>query len=414
MPTVEAALAFASHGDWTRVVPAARQALASDPQDAMAHALLALGLAHLRQRREAVDAGRRAVSLNPELAFAHYAHGWALLEYDEPDKAEEAAREALRLDPGAHAYALLAQIRVRQRHWQGALVAAESGLQHDPEDGACSNLRAVALAHLGRTDAASAVVQDVLELDPDDAYAHANHGWVLLRQSRPDEALNSFREALRLDPTLEWARLGIVEAMKARKGAYRLILRYSLWVDTLSPRARWFLIIGIFLGARLVRTVARENPPLLPVLGPLLAVYSLLVLGTWVVHPISNLLLRMDPIGRLALSQVETVASNIVGGCLATAVFAGVMFLISGGSSWLTLAIVSSLMLIPIGGAIQGHATKAWLPLLIALVVLAVGGTAAVVLAFVDGSAGGVALGLFLVAAFLYGWVANYLVIKYA
>src|ERR687895_2632988 len=65
--TLAAAFAFASHGDWARVVPAAKEALASDPQHAGAHALLALGLAHLEQGREAVDAGRRAVALDPEL-----------------------------------------------------------------------------------------------------------------------------------------------------------------------------------------------------------------------------------------------------------------------------------------------------------------------------------------------------------
>jgi len=53
------------------------------PRIATAHALLALGLAHLEQGREAVEAGRRAVALDPDMAFAHYAHGWALLEHDD-------------------------------------------------------------------------------------------------------------------------------------------------------------------------------------------------------------------------------------------------------------------------------------------------------------------------------------------
>ena len=63
------AFAFATSEDWARAVPAARKALAADPQDAYAQALLALGLAHVDQPREAVDSTRRAVALDPELLF---------------------------------------------------------------------------------------------------------------------------------------------------------------------------------------------------------------------------------------------------------------------------------------------------------------------------------------------------------
>ena len=222
------AFAFASHGDWERVVPSARQALSADPQNAEAHALLALGLAHLEQAREAVQTGRRAVALDPESPFAHYALGWALLEHDDTSAAERSAREALRLDPDGSSYALLGHVLARQRRWQEALETAGRGLQVEPEHAGCANVRAMALGSLGRGEEARRAVTGVLTLDPDNAYAHANHGWLLLRQAKPDEALESFRAALRLDPSLDWARSGIIEALKARRGLYRLMLRYGL------------------------------------------------------------------------------------------------------------------------------------------------------------------------------------------
>jgi tetratricopeptide (TPR) repeat protein len=411
--TIEAALAFASHGDWPRVVPAARQALAADPQDAMAHALLALGLAHLEQGRDAVEAGRRAVAIDPEMAFAHYAHGWAQVEHGDFAAAERAAQEALRIDPSGDAYALLAQVHVRQRRWKDALDVAERGLHIEPEHPACANLRALALGTLGRGDDARAAVHEVLALDPDDAYAHANRGWLLLRQSNPDEAIESFRAALRLDPTLDWARAGIVEAMKARNGLYRLVLQYSLWVDTLSTRSQWLLIFGLYFGARIVRAALRQNPALLPLLGPLLGLYGLFVLGTWIAHPLSNLILRISPVGRLALNRHETIASNVVGGCLAAALVSGVLFLVSGFSAWFNVALVSALMLIPVGGAAQGYGTRAWRALFIAVLVL--GGCAATVavLSFVRADLVAVPLMIFVVGAFLYGWFANYLILKH-
>ena len=101
----------------------------------------------------------------------------------------------------------------------------------------------------------------------------------------------SFQAALRLDLTLEWARLGMIEAMKARNLAYRLVLRYSFWAASLSGRAQWFLIIGAYVGSRVVRNILRENPALWPVLGPLLGLYVVFVFGSWIADPLSNLIL---------------------------------------------------------------------------------------------------------------------------
>ena len=411
--TLDAAFTFAGHGDWPRVVPAARRALASDPENANAHALLALGLAHLDQGREAVEAGRRAVALAPELAFAHYAHGWALIEHDDFKAAERAALEALRLEPGPDEHALLAQVHIRQRRWQDALKTAERGLALDPEHQACSNLRALALTSMGQTAAATAVVHQALASDPDDAYAHANRGWLLLRESRVDEALESFRSALRLDPTMDWARMGIIEAMKARSGLYRLILRYSMWVGSLSTRAQWLLIMGLYFGSRVARSALRENPALWPVLGPLIGLYLLLVFGSWIADPLSNLLLRLNPIGRLALNRFETMASNLAGGCLAVAAVAGLTFAATRAIPWLLLAVVCALMLIPIGGAVKAHGTRAWRPLAIAVLLLAACGAAAVILSVGRSGIGETLFLTFVVSAFFYGWIANYLLLKY-
>ena len=411
--TLEAALAFAGHGDWPRVVPAARAALASDPDDAMAHALLALGLAHVQQGADAVEAGRRAVALAPELSFAHYAYGWALVEHADYAGAEKVAREALRLDPGPDEHALLAQVHVRQRRWQDALDVATRGLNAAPEHPGCANLRAMALAGLGRADEAVAEVHDVLAHDPDDAYAHANRGWLLLRQSTHEEALESFKTALRLDPNMDWARAGVIEALKARSGVYRLLLRYSMWVGTLSGRAQWFLILGVYFAGRVVRATLRENPEWWPVLGPLFGLYVLFVFTSWIADPLSNLFLRLDPVGRLALTRAETIASNVVGACLAAAVLGGAMFVATGWRTAIVFAGVSLLMLMPIGGALKAEGTRAEKPLASIAAALAAVGAGGVALTAVGATAAAPLLVLFLIGAIFYGWIANYFIIKY-
>jgi hypothetical protein len=184
-------------------------------------------------------------------------------------------------------------------------------------------------------------------------------------------------------------------------------------MSTLSGRARWFVIIGMFVLARIARATLREHPEWLPVLGPLLGLYFLFVLATWIAGPLSNLLLRLDPFGRLALSRDEVIASNLIAGCLVLAVFAGLMLVITGANAWLVVAASSTLLLLPIGGAFQGYDTRAWRPLLAGLVIIATCAAAAMVLAFVRFDLVVFPLLGQMLGSFLFGWIANYLVIKY-
>lgn len=410
---LDAAFAFASHGDWDRVVPAARQALSSDPQDSSAHALLALGLAHMEQAAEAVTIGRRAVALDPESPFTHYALGCALLEHDDVRGAERSAREALRLEPDGSAHALLGQVLARQRRWQDVLDTAGQGLQIEPAHAGCANLRAMALGNLGRVAEAETAVRGVLTLDPDNAHAHANRGWMLLRQSNVEEALESFRTALRMDPSLEWARAGIIEALKARKGVYRLFLQYALWMGTLTSRQRWMVVFGLYVGGRMARTALKHNPELMPVLGPLVALYALFVVASWIADPLSNLLLRLNPFGRLALRAHEIRASNLIGGCLAAFAVAALLGAVTGAIAWFVIATGALLMLIPIGGAYQGYGSRAWQPLSIGAVVMGACAAVAGLLAFVNLDMALLALIPFVVGVVVYPWAANYLIMKY-
>lgn len=176
------AFAFATSEDWARAVPAARKALAADPQDAYAQALLALGLAHVDQPREAVDSTRRAVALDPELWFAHYSLGWALLRNGDIRGAERSVREALGLDANVDAFALLGDILVCDQRWQEVLEVAGLGLELDPAHTGCANVRACALGRLRQPAEGEDAVTEALVVNAEDALSHATRGWLLLRQ----------------------------------------------------------------------------------------------------------------------------------------------------------------------------------------------------------------------------------------
>ncbi len=188
-----------------------RQALASEPDDAYAHALLALCLSEREKFDEATSEARQAIQLAPDFPFAHYAHAHVLYDRNRYPEALAAIQEAIRLDStDADYFSLLASIHFHERRWSGALQAAEQGLQFDPEHIGCTNLRAMAMVKLGRKAEAGATIDAALAKNPDNAITHANQGWTLLEKGEPKKALEHFRESLRLDPTNEWARHGIV------------------------------------------------------------------------------------------------------------------------------------------------------------------------------------------------------------
>jgi tetratricopeptide (TPR) repeat protein len=171
-----------------------RQALASEPHDPYAHALLGLCLSHREQFKEATEEAQQAVHLAPDFAFAHYALATILHNRDRDDEALPVITEALRLDSSEPSFfALLSAIHLNERHWQPALEAAEQGLRLDSEHTACTNLRAIAMVKLGRKTEAGQTIDAALARHPDNSLTHANQGWTLLEKGEPKKALEHFR-----------------------------------------------------------------------------------------------------------------------------------------------------------------------------------------------------------------------------
>jgi tetratricopeptide (TPR) repeat protein len=334
-----------------------RQALSEVPDSGPAHALLALCLSRRQQKEEAIAAGERAVGLAPDLAFCHYALADALYHADRLRAAADAIAAAIELEPtDADHFALQAAIRFDQRDWPGTLAAAEQGLSLDPEHVGCTNLRAMALVKLGRKQEAGATLAGALERDPESALSHANQGWTMLEQSRPAEALNHFREALRIDPSLDWARQGVVEALKARHLVYRLMLRFFLWMAKLSGAARWGVVLGVLVLQQGLGAAAPRDPILAAVVN--IAFYALVafVVLTWVADALFNLLLRLNRFGRLALSRDQVVASNWVGAVLGLALAALAWGLIGRSSLGLVVALITGVMVVPVAGVFRARA----------------------------------------------------------
>lgn len=346
-PHLQRALVLFEQGRPALAEEELRRSLAQDPGDPLAHALLGLCLLESERFDEAEREARTAVGADPGFPFAHHALGSVLHRRRRLDEAEASADEALRLDPSdASSWALRASLRFDRRDWKGALESADQGLAQDPRHSGCANLRALALVKLGRKEEASAGLDFALARDPEDALTHANQGWALLHQGRPDRALEHFREALRLDPSLDHARAGIVEALKARNPVYGLMLRYFLWSSRLGRGAQWAVLIGgVMLRSTLADLASRHAWAL-----PLLLASLAFVLMTWLAVPLFNLALRLNRFGRLALSEDQVRASTWVGGTLFCALLGLGLWLAAGWPLALLAGLGFALLLIPVSG----------------------------------------------------------------
>lgn len=416
-PHLQRALLLQEQGRHELAEKELHQHLAAEPNDGFGRAALALSLLELERRDAAEKAAREAIGHAPDLAFAHYALARVLSDRNREAEAAAAIDEALRLDPAdADYHAMKAAIAHDRRRWADALAAAEAGLEFDPEHVACNNLRAMALTQLGRRAEAGATMDATLSRAPDNAFAHANKGWTLLHEGDRRQAMVHFREALRLDPTQDWARAGLVEAIKAGNPVYAVMLKYFLWMARLPAGTQWAIILGGWFGNRLLGAVAKGNPELAPWLWPIRAVYLAFLLLTWLADPLCNLLLRLHPVGRHALTDEQKSAANWIGGTLALALVALGLAIVLIRAWLFGLAIVCGLFALPLAGRFK--CAEGWPRRLMTAicVLLALLGLAGVYLATGDlrpGSLGKefsiAVLGVYALGAALSTWVVGFL-----
>ncbi|MBK7404299.1 MAG: tetratricopeptide repeat protein [Phycisphaerales bacterium] len=320
-----------------------RQALGEDPDNALACAWLAW--CHLREDDygPATELAERAVSLDPEEAFLHFVLGSVYFDRDMPKEAMREAQEALRLDPSnADHWRLLSGLHAGAKRWTESLGAAERGLALDGEHAGCAHMRVMALRGLGRKAEAMEASRGTLERDPDSPVAHANAGWTCLHRGEIRQAKTHFREALRLDPGLDWARAGMVEAIKATNPIYRVFLRYMLWMATKSGKVQWAVIIVGWLGYQVARTALASNPQFKPFLLPLIVTYVAFVLLTWFATPLFNLMLLVHPFGRHAIRADQRLWASLFG-----------LTLLISAAGWIGYAVTGLDLLFLIGGGVM-------------------------------------------------------------
>ncbi len=192
-----------------------QRATATDPQFALAWAGIADCCSQLQMFYPgtqtdlplADEASARALALAPDLGDAHAARGFALWRLNRTEEAEAELETAMRLDPAQfEARYFCARLRFQQGRLAEAADLFEAAARAR-EDYQARFFAAQSYAALGRKAEAEAgyrralhVVQQHLELNPDDPRAATMCAVCLCRLGRPEEGVTWAERARSIDP----------------------------------------------------------------------------------------------------------------------------------------------------------------------------------------------------------------------
>lgn len=321
--------------------------LADFPDDPQAYVELAFN--HLEmpgKRSQAVDHILKAIGILPDIGELHALHARTLNQLDRHKEGLAAAERAISLDPeNAFCWVSKGESLLGLSEWKSAEAALDQALRIDPDNTVASNLRSVALRMQNRLDESNEETKRRLARDPENPISLANAGWSALQSGKIEQAENLFRDSLRIDPECEYARDGLKESFRARSGFYRLFLRWVFFMQRFNEKNQIFIMIGIVVGFRFIRTAAQAiNPALLP---PLFVLFYLFIFGTWLASGLANLMILRDKSARLSLDRSEKIDGMVVGGGFMTGLVLGLTGLAFGQDVMMLVGAMLMLAAIP-------------------------------------------------------------------
>ncbi len=379
-------------------------ALVLEPENSEIYNDLSICRTDAKDYPKAIDWVERAISLDPENPDYLYSYSRVLYLADKPKEAKAKIQEAISIFPFSSEYFNLAgRLEFDESNYTKALEYANKGLEIDAENINCLNLRSSSLVKLNRKEEAFSTIQDALYFDPHNAFTHANLGWSTLEKGKANDALIHFKNALQIDPTNQWARSGMVEAMKGRYWIYNWFLKYTFWMNKNGRNFQWAFIIGFMLISR----IASHIYP------PIFVLFLMLSLLSWIMYPLSNLFLRLNKYGRYALTPEDTLVSNLVGSSLLVFIIGLISFFILAGEDWsLALTFFGFTMMIPLSSML--NPTKAKNRKVLVGYTIAIGTIGVIAIAgLVIGSPWAMTLCTgYMIGIFAYQWIANFFVTK--
>ncbi len=345
--------------------------LSQNPNDEVALLLYAeLRLAQSKED-EAEQYVKTAIGLNPSNPNLFYLQSRILTNKKKYTEAESSIKQAIGMYPlDADYFAWHAYIKQRQKNFIESLELADKALSLAADNLLALNVRSTALIKLDRKEESFLTIEGALREDPNNSFTLANYGWGLLEKGEHKKSLEYFKESLKNDPVNYNAQAGMMEALKARNPIYRLFLKYGFWMSNLTQKNQWAFIIAVFIGPRIFEYISNKYPATSVLFTPLIILFALFALSTWIIKPISDLFLRFNPYGRYLLSEQEKKSSNFVFASIIISLIGVVCYFVLKDDRFFTLIIAGFACMISSSIAFNNINQSTISKLLIALVVV--------------------------------------------
>ncbi|MFQ5675145.1 MAG: protein kinase [bacterium] len=174
-----------------------------------------------RRHQESIDKLRKAISFDSTYVQAYY---WLAFQYDEIGESEKAGQFLAQIKP------YISNLSQKER------------LEYLKEEAKNENRYGDYITYL----------EEILKIDPSEAYAHYSYGWTLYRKFRKiDQGILEMKKALELDPTYTIAYNTLGYAYLARgdkEQALRMVEKYiglnPTGLDPLDSKAEILLYVG--------------------------------------------------------------------------------------------------------------------------------------------------------------------------
>ncbi|HEX5750879.1 MAG TPA: tetratricopeptide repeat protein [Archangium sp.] len=283
-----------SRGENRGALETLRRALAEDPEDSEAHALLSLVLLALKRPHAAEHEAGLALSLEALLPLAHYAAASVAMARRRFQDAEQHLTHLLELEPDDTPNLLLQarflELTGKKERKREVLQRAHSLNPNDP-----ATLVALGWDALERGDVKHALqwARDALSAQPELQDGLVLMGQVYLRQGRIEDAREHALWALRQDATDEGS-LRLLASIKARQS--RLLgvwWRYAMFMGSLGDGKSTLVLLGAYVAYRFA-TLAAEDLGQPGLAGIIQLVWLGLALYTWVGPALFQRMVRQE------------------------------------------------------------------------------------------------------------------------
>jgi protein O-GlcNAc transferase len=250
---------YAQRRDWPNAEEAFSAALAAMPDFAIAH--MHLGLTRKAEEKPgAMEELSRAYQLTPENATVALEYGRALAAAGQDEQAipvlEQAAKEEASSTAAAYQLGLVLQ---RSNRLEEAITLLEKAATAEPQNAEALTNLGMALSQAQRAKEAVPILQRAVKLTPENVTAHQDLAAAFIQLSQFEDAVEQLRAALKLAPDAPQLHYNLGLALKMEDDAVGAIpeLETAQKLDPAAPEPPYILGV-LYMQAGRYADAARE------------------------------------------------------------------------------------------------------------------------------------------------------------